>query len=41
MLRIFFLGADSQAFSRLALLHKNLERKPPKADEFLFLESHG
>ena len=35
----FFLGADSQAFSRLALLHKNLERKLPKPNEFLFLES--
>ena len=37
----FFSGADSQAFSRLALLHKNLERKLPKPNEFLFLESLG
>jgi len=35
----FFLGADSQAFSKLALLHKNLERKLPKPNDFLFLES--
>jgi hypothetical protein len=36
-----FFGADSLAFSRLALLHKNIERKLPKPDEFLFLESLG
>jgi hypothetical protein len=34
-----FYGADSLAFSRLALLHKNIEGKLPKPDGFLFLES--
>src|SRR5215216_1697898 len=37
----FFFGADSLAFSKLALLYKNLERKLPKPNEFLFLESLG
>jgi len=36
-----FFGADSLAFSKLALLHKNIERKLPKPNEFLFLESLG
>ena len=36
-----FYGADSAAFSKLALIHKNLERKLPKPGEFLFLESLG
>jgi hypothetical protein len=37
----FFFGADSLAFSKLALLYKNIERKLPKPNEFLFLESQG
>ena len=37
----FFFGADSLAFSKLAQLYKNLERKLPKPNEFLFLESLG
>jgi hypothetical protein len=37
----FFFGADSLAFSKLALLYKNLERKLPKPNEFFFLESLG
>ena len=37
----FFFGADSMAFSKLALLYKNLERKLPNRHEFLFLESLG
>jgi hypothetical protein len=36
-----FFGADSLAFSRLALLHRNIERRLPKPNEFLFLESLG
>ncbi|HJR80363.1 MAG TPA: hypothetical protein VJ821_09845 [Anaerolineales bacterium] len=36
-----FFGADSLAFTRLALLHKNLEKKLPKPSEFLLLESLG
>jgi hypothetical protein len=37
----FFFGADSLAFSKLAVLYKNLEKKLPKPNEFLFLESRG
>ena len=37
----FFFGADSLAFSKLAVLYKNLDRKLPKPNEFLFLESLG
>jgi len=36
-----FFGAGSLAFSRLAPFHKSLERKLPKPNEFLFLESLG
>ena len=36
-----FFGVDSLAFSQLALLHKNIERKLPKPNEFLILESLG
>jgi hypothetical protein len=36
-----FYGADSMAFSKLAVFHKNLERKLPKPQEFLFIESLG
>jgi hypothetical protein len=36
-----FFGPDSLAFSKLALLYKNLERKLPEPDDFLFLESLG
>lgn len=34
-----FHGVDSAVFSRLALIHKNLERKLPKPGELLLLES--
>ena len=37
----FFFGADSLAFSKLAVIHNNLEKKLPKPNEFLFLESLG
>jgi hypothetical protein len=36
-----FYGADSVAFSKLAILHRNLEKKLPKPNDFLFLESLG
>lgn len=36
-----FFGVDSVAFSKLAVFHKNLERKLPKPDDFLVLESLG
>jgi len=36
-----FYGADSIAFSKLGLSHKGLERKLPKPNDFLFLESLG
>lgn len=36
-----FYGADSLAFSKLAVFHKNLERKLPKPKDFLFIESLG
>jgi hypothetical protein len=36
-----FFGPDSLAFSKLALLYKNLERNLPEPDDFLFLESLG
>lgn len=36
-----FYGPDSQAFSKLAVFHKNLERKLPKPNNFLFVESLG
>lgn len=36
-----FHGVDSVAFSRLAILHRHLEKRLPKPDDFLFLESLG
>ena len=36
-----FHGVDSVAFSKLAVLHKNVESKLPKPNDFLLLESLG
>ncbi len=36
-----FYGADSTAFSKLTISHKGLERKLPKPNDFLFIESLG
>jgi len=37
----FHSGADTLAFSNLAILHKNLDRKLPRPHDFLLLESLG
>jgi hypothetical protein len=37
----FHSGADTLAFSKLAILHKNLDRKLPRPHDFLLLESLG
>ena len=36
-----FHGVDSVVFSKLGVLHKNVERKLPKPNDFLLLESLG
>ena len=36
-----FYGVDSAAFARLGVLHRGVERKLPKPDDFLLLESQG
>jgi len=36
-----FYGADSLVFSKLAILYRNLEKRLPKPNDFLFLESLG
>ena len=34
-------GADSQAFIRLAIIHKNLDKELPRPGDFLMVESQG